>query len=84
MIAALCILNKDDFEINIIMNRLIHLLYIEIHLTEAATNPWIRFESDDSFIKFEVWINSFDLVQYYSNLTKKYKHHCRLFEFFIT
>ena len=26
----------------------------KIHLTGAATNPWIRFEYDDSFIKFEI------------------------------
>ena len=30
----------------------------EIHLTGAATNPWIRFESDDSFTKFEIVTNS--------------------------
>ena len=29
----------------------------KIHLTGAATNPWIRFESDDSFIKFEIGTN---------------------------
>ena len=29
MIAALCKLNKDDFESNIIINRLFQLLYIE-------------------------------------------------------
>ena len=29
MIAALCKLNKDDFESRIIMNRLFHLVYIE-------------------------------------------------------
>ena len=29
----------------------------EIHLTGAATNPWIRFESDHSFIKFEIGTN---------------------------
>ena len=32
MIAALCKLNKDDFDSNIIINRLINLLYIEIHM----------------------------------------------------
>ena len=26
-----------------------------IHLTGAATNPWIIYEYDDSFIKFEIW-----------------------------
>ena len=30
---------------------------IMIHLTGAATNPWIRFKSDDSFIKFEIGTN---------------------------
>ena len=30
-------------------------VYKGIHLTGAATNPWIRIESDDSFIKFEIW-----------------------------
>ena len=29
----------------------------KIHLTGAATNPRIRFESDDSFIKFEIGTN---------------------------
>ena len=29
----------------------------KIHLTGAATNPLIRFESDDSFIKFEIGTN---------------------------
>ena len=28
-----------------------------IHLTGAATNPWIRFESGDSFIRFEIGTN---------------------------
>ena len=28
-----------------------------IHLTGAATNPWIRFESDDSFIKYVIGTN---------------------------
>ena len=31
MIAAICKLNKDDFESIIMMDRLFHLLYIEIH-----------------------------------------------------
>ena len=38
----------------------------EIHLTGAATNPWIWFESDNSFIKFEIGTNWFNLVQIYS------------------
>ena len=29
----------------------------QIHLTGAATNPWIGIESDDSFIKFEIRTN---------------------------
>ena len=28
-----------------------------IHLTGAATNPWMRFESNDSFIKFQIDTN---------------------------
>ena len=31
MIAAICKLNKDDFESIIMMDRLFHLFYIEIH-----------------------------------------------------
>ena len=31
MIADICKLNKDDFKSKIMMNRLFHLLYIEIH-----------------------------------------------------
>ena len=30
---------------------------LRIHLTGAATNPWIRFEYDDSFVKFEIGTN---------------------------
>ena len=37
-----------------------------IHLTGAATNPWIIFQSDDSFIKIEIGTNQFNLVQFYS------------------
>ena len=32
----------------------------------SSDNPWIRFESDDSFIKFEIGTNWFNLVQFYS------------------
>ena len=39
-----------------------------IHLTGAATNPWITFESHDSLIKFEIWTNLSNMVQFYSTL----------------
>ena len=42
------------------------MLKHEIHLTGAATNPWIRFESDDNFIEFEIGTNWFNLVKFYS------------------
>ena len=41
----------------------------ETHLTGATTNPLIRFESDDSLIKFEIGTNWFNLTQFYSYLT---------------
>ena len=47
MIAALCMLNKDDFESNIIMNRLIHLLYIEIHNKEEDEKKEGEEEEED-------------------------------------
>ena len=47
---------------------LLKMLCLEnlIHLTGAGTNPWMRFQSDDSFIKFDNWTNLFNLVQFYS------------------
>ena len=37
--------------------RQISWLKTRIHLTGAVTNTWIRFESDKSFIKFEIGTN---------------------------
>ena len=37
-----------------------------IHLTGAATNPWMIFESDDRIIWFEIGTHWFNLVQCYS------------------
>ena len=34
-----------------------NMIKTNIHLTGAATNPWIRFEYNDSFIKFEIGTN---------------------------
>ena len=42
MIVALCKLNKDDFESNIILSRLIQLLYIEIYIDSHGVSCEIR------------------------------------------
>ena len=57
---------------------LCHTTYVikgQIHLTGAATNPWMIFESDDSFIRFEIGTNLSDLVKFYSTFLL-YILHC--------
>ena len=52
----------------------IPLKKLQILLTGAATNPWIRFESDDSFIKFEIGTIWYSLVQFYSTFLLQILH----------
>ena len=39
-----CVFTKDDFESNIIMNRLINLLYIKIHMNSHGDYFFVKLE----------------------------------------